>query len=135
MDFEDVLTQVGDFGKFQSVLVYLFLIPTSALNIIYDYMFMLTTPEHYCRVLNISLEEQKHVIRPMTIEQGLPTYDKCRMFDLNYDLYLNTTNFSLNDTSVLKIKECQNGWIYETDVFKETATTVVRHNDHAHCCS
>jgi OCT family organic cation transporter-like MFS transporter 4/5 len=128
MDFEDVLKQVGDFGKFQKYLVILFLMPTSAINIIYDYMFMMSTPDHWCYVpqlANLSSELQHQLIRPLTSVQGLPSNDSCRMYDINYDLVYNTTSLPFNDSSLLKTKECDNGWVYDTSVFQETATTKV----------
>ncbi|CAG2172216.1 unnamed protein product [Oppiella nova] len=126
MEFEDLLKGVGDFGKFQKLLVILLLIPASALNILYDYMFMLTTPDHWCYVpqlANLSKHVQTQLIRPLTIEQGLPSYDKCHMYDINYDLVNSTTVFPFNNSSDIKTRECDNGWVYDESVFGATATT------------
>lgn len=128
MDFEDVLKQVGDYGKFQKILVILFLIPTSAINYMYDYMFMLATPDHWCFVpelSNMSLQEQQQFIRPDTIIQGLPAKDNCLMFDVNYTSVAQTFELPYNDTNLIPTKSCTNGWVYDKSVFLETATTKV----------
>ncbi|XP_054169097.1 carcinine transporter-like [Oppia nitens] len=127
MEFEDLLKPVGDFGIFQKLLIILFLIPTSALNILYDYMFMLATPDHWCYVpqlANLSHDIQKQLISIETIDQGLVSYDKCFMYDINYDLIYNTTSLSFNNiTTDVKTKECDNGWVYDKSMFTSTATT------------
>ena len=131
MDFEDVLKQVGEFGTFQKCLVFLFLVPNSALNVIIDYIFMMTTPDHWCNVpqlANLTKDVQKSLISPLTIEQGLPSHDKCRMYDIDYDLF-NTSTLPFNDTSLLPTRECNNGWVYDTSVFGATATTQVFYSD------
>ena len=128
MDFEDVLRQVEDFGRFQKMLVYLFLIPLSALNVLYGTLFMLTTPDHWCHVpavSHLSREVQRQLIQPKTVEQGLASYDKCYMYDIDYTLVANSTLLPFNDTSLLKTKQCDNGWLYDTSIFEATATTEV----------
>ena len=125
MEFEDILKQVGSFGKFQKFLIYLFLIPVSALNVLYDRIFMWTTPDHWCRVpqlTNLSTELQKFLVSPKTVEQGLTSHDKCRMNDIDYDSITNSTITMLNDTMT---KKCQNGWNFDHSVFTETAVTEV----------
>jgi len=128
MDFEDILKQVGQYGKFQKLLIIFFLIPTSAINILCDYMFMMSTPDHWCfvpQLANLSHEQQHHLICPSTIVQGLPSNDSCRMYDIDYDIVANTTSLPINDSSLLKTKQCDNGWVYDKSIFEETATTKV----------
>ncbi len=128
MDFEDVLKQVGDFGKFQKIMIILFVMPTATINILNDYLFMMSTPDHWCfvpQLANLSYELQHQLIRPLTIVQGLPSKDSCFMFDIDYDLIVNTTTLPVNDSSQLKTKACDNGWVYDKSVFEETATTKV----------
>ena len=127
MDFEDVLKQVGDFGRFQKLLVILFLMPTSGINILYDYLFMMSTPDHWCfvpQLANFSYELQHQLIRPLTIAQGLPSNDSCHMYDIDYDFIVNTT-LSVDNVSQQKTKACDNGWVYDKSVYQETATTKV----------
>src|SRR5882724_6682203 len=128
MEFEDILKDVGDNGKYQMLLVCFFLIPLSAMDALYDHIFMLTTPDHWCYVpqlANRSMNVQKVLIRPKSKEQGLDSYDSCLMYDIDYDLIDNTTTTLPFNTSDLKTKKCDNGWVYDTSQFKETASTHV----------
>ncbi|XP_054165122.1 beta-alanine transporter-like [Oppia nitens] len=131
MEFEDLLKLVGDFGIFQKFLITFFLIPTSTLVTLYDYLFMLATPDHWCYVpelANVSADLQKQLISPETVDQGLVSYDRCRMYDIDYDLinyYNNSTTpislaFNINNITT---KECNNGWVYDKSMFTSTATT------------
>lgn len=129
MEFEEILKRVGDFDKFQKCLIFLFLIPVSALTVIYDRIFMWTTPDHWCRVpelTNLSSDLQKLYISPQTIEQGLASHEKCLMFDKDYTTFDSqlTTNASVPAFNRSTVK-CRDGWTFDWSVLEETAVTKV----------
>ena len=129
MDYEDVLSQVGDFGKYQKIFVLLFLMPTAAINILYDFMFMMYTPDHWCYVpelANLTYEQQSKLIRPHILDQGIDVKDKCNMFDIDYSVVSRTLRLP-DHASNHSTKPCEFGWVYDKSVFVETATTKVIH--------
>lgn len=105
MEFEDILKQVGDYGRYQKRLLFLFLVPSSVIFslLCMNTFFMLSEPDHWCTVDEIShlpKDEQIFFSRPFikdskedTIDKSskdgskeakelLP--DKCHKYDINY---------------------------------------------------
>ena len=130
MGFEEVLEQVGDYGKYQKRMVFVFLTPVAIIGclVAFQVMFLLDTPDHWCYVQqlsHLSMDEQKHLIRPMVIKQGLSTFDRCNMYDIDYTNVSITLSLPGNDSSLLPTKKCDNGWTYDRSDFLESAPTKV----------
>lgn len=133
MDFEDILSSVGDFGRFQSILVYLIFVPISTLVPFFEManIFFVSSPDHWCHVsqlVNHSMVDQKRLISPVFMKAGDLTYDKCNMYDIDYNVVAN--NFHLyNDTigniTDYGIKSCDNGWQFDKTYYDNTAVTHV----------
>lgn len=141
-DFEDVLSRVGDFERYQKLLILSMLLPatiwSSLLSRDVDYLFLV--PDHWCRVAalaNFSHGEQKRLIRPAPNAT-------CLMFDVDYDfvsahLVLPPPTAPPKVKNVLSpervlvdgvpVKACDQGWLYDGAQLGETAATEVRH-----CC-
>ena len=123
MDFEDILMDVGDSGKYQKRLIIFFLLPYALLIPWFsmNILFMLSVPEHWCSVpevvnSNLTIEQQKHLISPSSDPH-------CLMHDINYTDYLTSGIYSVpNDTAT---KKCTNGWEYDKTNFDSTAATQV----------
>ncbi|KAJ6215888.1 hypothetical protein RDWZM_010388 [Blomia tropicalis] len=129
MKFEDVLRQVGDEGRFQTLIIILLLLPTSFLNAFYDSIIQMATPDHWCRIPHLghlSNEIQHQMIRP--INNDTKQSSTCHRFDLNYesiktidDFHQLTQNYSsLNDIPIVK---CTDGYQYDQSLYRETAVT------------
>lgn len=139
MKFEDILQQIGDENRYQNFLIILLLLPTSFFNVFFEGMFLLSTPDHWCRVPeleHLSFEQQHSLIRPMDLNTGKPS--NCEHHGLKYsDLLMNIStlvdqqndafkSFIMNSTLQTSTKiECNNGWIYDQSLYTETAVTWV----------
>ncbi|XP_042901440.1 carcinine transporter isoform X3 [Parasteatoda tepidariorum] len=119
-EFEDLLEEIGDFGKYQKRLLIVFLIPSAlvlpwfSMNII----FMVFTPEHWCYVpevvnSNLSHEVQRSIIVP----RG---NSSCFKYDVNYtELFTSGSLQIKNDTPIISCRS----WQYDTTYFEETAAS------------
>lgn len=85
MDLDDILPQIGEFGKYQKLMLWLICLPAcfpcgfGAFN----QLFMAETPNHWCRVpalSNLTIEARKRLAIPQ--ENG--TFAKCARYSLNY---------------------------------------------------
>lgn len=121
MDFEDILLEVGDSGRYQKSLILIFLLPSALLLpwFTMNVMFMVSVPDHWCHVPDVSMsnlttEQQRQLISP-------PQNPKCYMYDINYTDYLESGIYSVpNDTST---RQCDNGWEYDKTYYDSTAAT------------
>ncbi|XP_011344012.1 carcinine transporter isoform X2 [Ooceraea biroi] len=92
--FDDILPYVGDFGRYQWLLL-LSLLPYSvAYATLYFSQFFLTLvpQEHWCRIedlvsLNLTQEERVRISIPKS--QDYPYYDRCHRKDLDFSALLN----------------------------------------------
>lgn len=100
MEFEDILKQVGEYGRYQKRLVYFFLIPTTTVFSILcmNTFFMLSEPDHWCYIpelRNLSDSDQQLLSRPLLNPSSLDghevkseqkiLYDSCKYFDIDYE--------------------------------------------------
>lgn len=123
MDFEDILLEVGDSGKYQKSLILFFLIPSATLLPWFsmNVLFMVSVPEHWCNVpevakSNLTIDQQRLLISP-------PDNPKCYMYDINYTDYLVSGIYNVrNDTTT---RPCNNGWDYDRTNYESTAATEV----------
>ena len=99
MEFEDILKQVGEYGRYQKRLVYFFLIPTTTIFSILcmNTFFMLSEPDHSCfvpQLVNVSFEHQQLLSSPRQQSQSLTTntsLDGQQQGDEKSDKVLSTT--------------------------------------------
>ncbi|XP_057699007.1 solute carrier family 22 member 7-like isoform X2 [Corythoichthys intestinalis] len=125
MKFENIISDIGGFGKFQKMIVAIsfmsrFTLPCHfLLN-----NFIAAVPAHHCRIAtlddggafgNLSLEDRLTVSIPLE-EDG--TRSSCRMFSKpQYQLLLNKSDVTQDPTS-----PCVDGWVYDNTTFKSTMT-------------
>ncbi|XP_038160702.1 solute carrier family 22 member 7-like [Cyprinodon tularosa] len=126
MKFDNVLSEINGFGKFQ---VKLFLIQMlSRITLPCHFLlnnFMAAVPPHHC---NISSLEDGGVFGNLTLHQKLlvsiptkrdGTPSSCQMFAQPQYEYLSGWNNSKEASFV----RCQNGWVYDNSTFKSTLVT------------
>ncbi|XP_012705248.2 solute carrier family 22 member 7 [Fundulus heteroclitus] len=126
MKFDNVLSEINGFGKFQ---VRLFLIQMLSLITLPCHFllnnFMAAVPPHHC---NISALEDGGVFGNLTLHQKLSvsipterdgTLSSCQMFATPQYEYLSGSNSS-QEASLVK---CQSGWVYDNSTFKATLVT------------
>ncbi|XP_064411379.1 solute carrier family 22 member 7-like [Latimeria chalumnae] len=126
MKFEDLLKDVGGFGRFQ-ILVHLNIFIT---RLVLPFHFLLhnflgAIPPHHCTIpdlealTNLTQEEKLMVSIPR--ESG-GTFSSCKMFSKpQFHLLLsNSSQGADNDSSV---EQCQHGWVYNHSQFSSTIAT------------
>ena len=131
MKFENVLAEVDGFGKFQLMTIFLMVIPRVTLP--FHFLmnnFIAVIPSHHCNISslddravfkNLSQEERLVVDIPVQ-EDGTP--NSCQMFaEPQYHLLLNSSSMT-----ELPTVPCQNGWVYDNNIFKSTLATEVNFN-------
>ncbi len=128
MKFENILTEVNGFGRFQLRTILLMIIPRMTLP--FHFLlnnFIAVIPSHHCDISslddggvfrNLSQAERLTVSIPV-LEDG--TLDSCQMFaEPQYHLLLNSSNIT-----DLPTVPCQNGWVHDNSTFKSTLATEV----------
>ncbi|XP_016890631.1 solute carrier family 22 member 7-like [Cynoglossus semilaevis] len=127
MKFDDILSEINGFGKFQIMLVLMQML--SRITLPCHFLlnnFMAAVPDHHCNLT--SLDDGDAVFRSLTAEQkvaaGIPTEkhgspSSCRMYvQPRYQNY--SGNSSSEDEGSV---HCQNGWVYDNSTFKSTLAT------------
>lgn len=128
MKFDNVLSEINGFGKFQMklVLIQVFSRITLPCHFLLN-NFMAAVPAHHC---NISALDDGDNFRNLTLEKklavGIPaeqdgTLSSCQMFSKPQYQHLSGSN-STEDTLAV---QCQNGWVYDNSTFKSTLATEV----------
>ncbi|CAB3245460.1 unnamed protein product [Arctia plantaginis] len=120
---EEVLQHVGDFGRYQKLLI----MATMPLGFTFAYvyfvqMFITVTPENYwCRIpelANLSVELRRNLSAPGALTGQ---WDHCQTFDTNWTKVLETLT---PPTGRDPLVPCQHGWEFElSDIPYHTVTT------------
>lgn len=128
MKFEDILTDVNGFGRFQKMIIVISFIGRFTLPCHFMLNnFISAVPSHHCDFSalddggtfeNLS-QAQRLVVSIPVLQDGTPS--SCRMFaEPQYHLLVNSSNI----TDVPTVP-CQNGWVYDNTTFKSTLTSEV----------
>ncbi|XP_033480753.1 solute carrier family 22 member 7-like [Epinephelus lanceolatus] len=125
MKFDNILSEINGFGKFQ---IRLFLIQISARMTLPCHFllnnFMAAVPSHHCNIT--ALDDGGifgNLSQPEKLAAGVPTepdgtLSSCLMF-LKPQYHL----VGLNSSEDASIVQCQNGWVYDNSTFKSTLAT------------
>jgi len=105
---------IGSFGIYQiSVFLILGLLAVVPSMVGFSYDFNVGTPDHRCRLFeNDTYDNEPDIYKTFLTHLPLSATDydkKCTMFD--------------NNNSSLKIKPCDNGWVFDMKKYGETLTT------------
>ncbi|XP_037785956.1 carcinine transporter-like [Penaeus monodon] len=119
MDFDDLLPHVGEFGRYQRLLIFLICLPACIPCGFHAFnqLFMSPFPPHWCRIpeLEEAGDFTQEEIRNLTIPVIQGTFSQCSQY-----LVRNFTAVAL--TGQLKpdpswpVVPCMNGWHYDTSV-------------------
>lgn len=131
VEFESILQQVGDNGRFQQRLLFLVIIPMSIIMPLETetVLFMLSEPDHWCTVPEVShmpVADQQVLIKPSP-------RDSCHYNDIDYfeektrlAAYKRSHNNSSDGFKVLetalKVKECT-AWTFDNRSYSANAVT------------
>uniref|UniRef100_A0A8B9SPI1 Solute carrier family 22 member 7 n=1 Tax=Anas platyrhynchos TaxID=8839 RepID=A0A8B9SPI1_ANAPL len=125
MKFEDLLLEIGGFGRFQILI--LFVLCLARINLPMHFLlhsFLAATPSHHCAIphqeafVNLTMEEILLISIPREPDG---TFRSCEMFSQpQFHLLLNSSLQPENDSI---IQNCQHGWVYDHSQFTSTIST------------
>uniref|UniRef100_A0A8C6U2H8 Solute carrier family 22 member 7b, tandem duplicate 1 n=1 Tax=Neogobius melanostomus TaxID=47308 RepID=A0A8C6U2H8_9GOBI len=126
MKFDNILSDINGFGKFQIQLVLIQVL--SRITVPCHFLlnnFMAAIPSHHCNISaldngdlfkNLTLDQQLTVSVPLT-PGGSPS--SCMMYSKPQYQYLS----GYNSTNKISAVECLNGWVFDNSTFKSTIAT------------
>ncbi|XP_063925688.1 beta-alanine transporter [Zophobas morio] len=128
MDLDDVLPEVGEFGRYQKLVLWFILLPgvfPCGFHA-YNQLFMAAAPDHWCKVDGFTGKSAK-LIRNISIPtavqlDGQTRFSQCTMYDLNYTNTSLEFYESVNYTTV-SIVPCKHGWVYDKQGHENTIIT------------
>ncbi|XP_035826046.1 steroid transmembrane transporter SLC22A24 [Aplysia californica] len=128
-DFDDILDQIGGFGRFQKILCTLsFFLVIPAAMITYTPMFILTVPKHRCALEGYqgdtyAVQNDHHL---ELINASIPLNDdgnmhKCNILTGNEDLW----NSSVPAGNATGVAQCTK-WVYDKTMFDRSLIEKVK---------
>ncbi|XP_028130359.2 carcinine transporter isoform X1 [Diabrotica virgifera virgifera] len=126
MDMDDLLPQVGEFGTYQKLMLWLVCLPAcfpcgfGAFN----QLFMADVPDHWCKVpglLEFTEEEQRNISIPFNNN----SFSKCERYAVNWTQLLEDSGDSLEGIFVntsWPVEKCLDGWVYD---LSEVSSSIV----------
>ena len=121
LEFEDILTDIGDYGKYQKRLILFFLFPSVALVPWFSMtnLFLVFIPEYSCYVPELA---SSNLSKELQLTLLSPGNSSCMRYDLNYTEVIHSAEFTLkNDTPVIPCDQ----FLYDTTYYEETAASKV----------
>ncbi|KAM9561872.1 solute carrier family 22 member 7 [Guaruba guarouba] len=125
MKFEDLFLEIGGFGRFQILVLFILCLPR--INLPMHFLlhnFLAATPPHHCAIPpqeafeNLTAEEVLLISIPRDPD-GI--FRSCEMFSQpQFQLLLNS---SLQPENSSIIQHCQHGWLYDHSQFTSTTAT------------
>ncbi|NXJ15306.1 S22A7 protein, partial [Odontophorus gujanensis] len=125
MKFEDLLLEIGGFGRFQILILLILCLPR--INLPMHFLlhnFLAATPSHHCAIphqeafVNLTTEEILLINIPREPDG---TFRSCEMFSQpQFHLLLNSSLQPDNDSVT---QNCQHGWVYDHSQFTSTIST------------
>lgn len=131
--FEKLLEEVGDSGRYQQLLYWLFVVPINFLIpwVALVPIFMTSTPDHWCHVpgrpQDISLDEWKALTIPREDKEGGEAFSSCRQYNVTASQALGllggTTPAAADLNETFGVVGCQSGWDYDHTYYDSTLST------------
>ncbi|XKL66727.1 hypothetical protein PGB90_010147 [Kerria lacca] len=118
VDVDDLLPQIGEFGRYQKLLIWLVCLPAcipcgfGAFN----QLFMQQTPEHWCKVpelMHLSVDKRRYLGIPLVNKDGI--YSECTRYAFNWSEIAQIDSLRVEELqSNWTIEKCMDGWEYNT---------------------
>ncbi|KAH8400447.1 hypothetical protein KR222_000008 [Zaprionus bogoriensis] len=126
-DLDDLLPIIGEFGKYQKLLVFGICLPACIPCgfCAFNQLFMSDTPDDYwCRVpelQHLELEQRKYLAIPQEKENDELVYSKCFTYAINWTQFLEQSDEQSGENGTLlelnsswPLVKCTQGWEYNT---------------------
>ena len=135
MEFDDLLIQVGEFGRYQRWVYFalcLVAIPAAFNNL--AIVFLAGVPDHWCSVpsldkFNLSHEARMNLSIPKETRDGASVYSQCEMYDVDFS-NLTTSGIQVlmrnGNGSNFPTRACES-WTYDYSQYTSTITDQVKH--------
>ncbi|XP_050302728.1 carcinine transporter isoform X2 [Anthonomus grandis grandis] len=118
MDLDDILPQIGEFGKYQKLMLWLICLPACfpCGFCAFNQLFMTEVPPHWCHVpelANLTVEERKN----LSIPRVNGSYASCQRYVANYTAVLSQLGEDeMVNNSLWALEGCKDGYEYDTSV-------------------
>ncbi|CAG2054257.1 unnamed protein product, partial [Timema podura] len=124
MDLDDLLPQIGEFGRYQKLLLWLVCLPACVPCgfCAFNQLFMADTPDHWCWVDDLA-DLPAH-ISPETCHpcrDSNSTFNKCSRYAVNWtELLVHQDAEELTPNSSWPTEPCYQGWEYNTTLISSS---------------
>nr|XP_053630899.1 LOW QUALITY PROTEIN: beta-alanine transporter-like [Cherax quadricarinatus] len=123
MDFDDVLGEVGSFGRYQKTMIFFFLLPMSFFNafMMNQLLFQVVVPDHWCHVQGretsgLDWDQWRNLTIPRW--NSSTGYSSCLMYQL-----AQSEGTSRNISHSTQTQVCSSGWDFDSSQFEATLAT------------
>ncbi|XP_077990705.1 organic cation transporter protein-like [Glandiceps talaboti] len=126
MEFENILKSIGEFGKFQTQVIFIFIAIIPYTWFSFCNTFYSVSTAHYCRVYDNQSFEKNSTLKICTIpyatsKPGVKMWDSCTRYRVNIsEISNNSARDCLQLNGETGTLDCDNGWIYDISTFTNT---------------
>ncbi|KAK9888733.1 hypothetical protein WA026_000959 [Henosepilachna vigintioctopunctata] len=126
IDLDDVLPKIGEFGKYQKLMLWLVCLPACfpCGFCAFNQLFMINSPPHWCWVPelgNLTVNQRKNLAIP---KENDTKFSKCFQYDFNwsdsYEINENKINFNDRADVTNHTVACRNGWEFDMSNIEST---------------
>ncbi|CAG0921635.1 unnamed protein product [Notodromas monacha] len=137
MDFDEFLPDIGEFGKYQKLLLWVVLLPcfVPCGFHAYNQLFMAFVPDHWCKIPELDAAgytpevQRKLSIPKEKLVDGSEIHSKCRRYDVNFteivlELEKSGKFDSFQPNSSWLTTSCNSGWHFDGDAVENGLSIV-----------
>jgi len=138
MDFDELFTELGDYGRYQQLMLWFVLFPAQLpyLCQVYCHLFMSITPDHWCKVslldhLNVTENFSRHLFVPKknNVLHSLE-YEQCSAYNISYEtLLMQSKQIGWIPNQTWPITKCTEGWVYNRSLLGNDHSIVTKVSD------
>lgn len=114
VDLDDLLPQVGEFGKYQKLMLWLVCLPACfpCGFCAFNQLFMAEVPPHWCQVPELA-NFSRDLRKSLSIPKHNGSYSTCQRYAVNWSEVLQSTEDLFANTS-WPVERCLDGYEFDT---------------------